>query len=118
MKPLSFASCFLAWVISSVLTVLDGIALRAVAVELAVLITNTVPIEQQAERGWFLYQILPAVDKFTVAILGVAALVLVLSFDYIYRAALAKGVLKKRFGVITAVQVGVLVGCGIVILIL
>ena len=118
MKLLSFVTLRLAWLISVVLTVLDGIALRMVAVELAVLITNSVPIEQQAERGWFLYRILPAVDKFAVAILGVAALVLVLSFEYIYRAALAKGMLRKRFSIITAVQVGVLVGCGIVILML
>jgi len=89
-----------------------------VAGGLIVWIADTVPVEEQAERGWFLNRTIPAVDKFALAILGFAALALVLAFEYIYRAALAKGVLWKRFGVITAIQVGILAVCGIVILVL
>jgi hypothetical protein len=117
MRALSYALLYLAWIISSMLTVLDCIALRMVAGELAALIADTVPMERQAERGWFLYQTLPAVDKFAIAILGLAALASVLAFDYIYRAARKQGVLGKRFGVITAVQVGILAVCGVVVII-
>jgi hypothetical protein len=118
MKLLSLVSPYLAWFVSSVLVVIDGIALRTAAAEIAAWIADAVPREQQAERGWFLFQAIPAADKCAVAILGVAALALVLSLDFIYRAARAKGVLWRRFGVITAIQVAVLAGCGIVILVL
>jgi hypothetical protein len=118
MKPLTSVLPYLAWIVSGILTVLDWMALRELVVAIAVKIAKTVPMEKQIERGWFLHSIIPVVDRSAVLVLGVIGLALVLSFDYIYRTGLAKGVLRKRFGLITAIQVGVWVMCQGVILII
>jgi hypothetical protein len=118
MKLLSLVALRLAWLLSVVLIVLDGLALRMVVIDLAAAIADAAPTEQQAERGWFLYHSIPAVDKFAVLVIGLAALASAIWFDYVYRAAQAKGTLRRRFGVITAIQASILVGCGIVILVL
>ena len=118
MKLLSSVTIRLVWLISLALTLLDGLALRAVVIDLAAVIAGAAPMERQAERGWFLYHTIPAVDKFAVLVFGLAAFALVIWFDYTYRAAHANGTLKRRFSVVTAVQVGVLVVCGIALLVL
>ena len=117
MKPLTSVLPYLAWIVSGVLTILDWMALRELVVAIAVKIAKTVPIEEQIERGWFLHSIIPVVDRSAILVLGIIGLGLVLAFDYIYRTGLAKGVLRKRFGLITAIQVGVWVMCQGVILI-
>ena len=88
-----------------------------IAGQSAAVIADAAPMERQAQRGWFLYHIIPAVYKFAVLVFGLAAFALVIWFDYTYRAAQAKGTLKRRFGVITAVQLCILVGCAIVLLV-
>jgi len=111
LKPPTSILPYLAWIISGVLTILDWMALRELVIAITVKIAKTVPMEKQIERGWFLHSIIPVVDRSAVLVLGIIGLGLVLSLDYIYRAGLAKGVLRKRFGLVTAIQVGVWVVC-------
>ena len=109
---------YLAWIISSALTALDWAVLRTTTVAIADAISKAVPIEQQAQRGWLLQWAVAAVDQFAVFGFGVIALGLVISFDYVYRTGLAKGTLKKRFGIVTAARVAVLVICAMVLFVL
>jgi hypothetical protein len=118
MKLLSSVTIRLAWLVSLALTVLDGLALRTMVVDLAAAMADAAPMERQVQRGWFLYHMIPAVDKFSILVIGLAAFASVIWFDYVYRAAHANRTLKRRFSVVTAVQVGVLIVCGIVILVL
>lgn len=108
----------LAWVISSVLTVVDAVVLRTAVAATAGAIYRAIPIEVQSQRGWLLRWPVSAVDTFAIFCLSAAALGLVVSLDYVYQRAQAKGVLRTRFTIITTVQAAVLVLCGFLLLVL
>ena len=62
----------------------------------------------QIERQWFVRWPAAAVGKFALAILGIAAMLVVMALDYVYRDGIIKGTIKKRFVTVTAIQVGIL----------
>lgn len=118
MKYLSPVLPFLAWLFSSVLIVPDWVAVRELVVVASMRVTGTVSFERQAESGWFVHSIVPAVDRFAVLVFGVVGLALVLAFDYIYRAAWKKARLMRQFSLITGIQVGVFLTCRVLLIIL
>jgi hypothetical protein len=77
-----------------------------------VVIANAVPIESQIRNHWYLRWTVPAVDNFALAILGLCAFLSICILDYYYQAGLLKGVIRKRFGLATTMQVGILVISG------
>ena len=108
MKPVQFIPFYLLWILSSVLSVLDWFALRAATTAVAAAIAAAVPQEKQIEMQWNLAYPVAALDKFAMVIFGIAAMVSVMSFDYLYRDAIVKGRTKRRFVTVTAIQVGLL----------
>lgn len=116
MRPVQFIPFYLLWIISSALSVLDWMALRGATVALADLIERLVPIERQIESGWYLRWVVRAANPCSLAFFSIFAVVSILGFDYLYRNAIEKGTIKKRFTVVTGIQVGILVLCGIVLL--
>jgi hypothetical protein len=115
-KPVQFIPFYLLWIISSALSVLDWIALRGATVALVDLIDRSVPIERQIERGWYLRWVTRAANPCSLAIFSVFAVLSIIGFDYLYRTAIEKGTIKKRFALVTGIQVGILALCGIVLL--
>lgn len=96
----------LLWLISAALTVVTIAALRRLLLRAAIAL---------AERGGGLYGTGPvdhwtveAVDQFGILILGAAGLVFVLVCEPFYRSGLRRGRLWRRFGIVTAVQVALL----------
>jgi hypothetical protein len=108
----------LTWLISGALTVLDWAVLRTTFIAIAEAINQAIPIEQQMASGWRLRWIVPAVDRLTIFVLGIVTLGVVLGLDALYRAAAEVGKLKRRFVIVTAIQVAVFVVCSIILFIL
>ena len=117
MKPVQFVPFYLLWIISSALSVLDWMALRGATVALADLVDRLVPIERQIESGWYLRWVVRAANPCSLAFFSIFAVVSILGFDYLYRNAIEKGTIKKRFALVTGIQVGILALCGIVLLV-
>ena len=117
MKPVQFIPFYLLWIISSALSVVDWIALRGATVALADLIERLVPVERQIESGWYLRWMVRAANPCSLAFFSIFAVISILGFDYLYRSAIEKGTIKKRFALVTGIQVGILVLCGIVLLV-
>jgi hypothetical protein len=117
MRPVQFIPFYLLWIISSALSVLNWLALRAATVALVDWIERLVPMERQIERGWYLRWVTRAADPCSLAVFSIFALASIIGFDYLYRAAIEKGTIKKRFGLVTGIQAGILVACGIVLLV-
>jgi hypothetical protein len=111
MKLLSPALPYLAWPISAVLTILDWVAVRELIIAISIRATEIVPLEQQVQSGFLHKWVVPAVDGFGILVCGIVSFVLVLAFEPIYRRAQEQGVLAKRFALITATQVVVIVVC-------
>jgi len=118
MKPLQFVPFYLLWIISSALSILDWMVLRAGIVAIADAIERAVPMEVQIERQWYLRWVVRAADPCSLAFFSIFALASIISFDYMYRTAIEKGTIKKRFGLVTSIQAGILVVCAIILLIL
>ena len=112
LNPIQFASFSVLWMISGALSVLDWLTLRSAITDVAAVIANSVPIEFQIRNHWYLRWTVPAVDKFALAFLGLCAFLSICVLDYYYRAGLLKGAIKKRFGLVTTIQVGILVISG------
>jgi len=108
---LAVISPYLAWIVSFVLAILNWIALRNFVRAVAVKYLVTMPTEQRVERRIFPNLIMPAVDSIAALALGVMAFGLVIALEYMYREAAASGMLRKRFLLVTAAQVGVIVAC-------
>ena len=115
-RPVQFLPFYLLWIISSALSVLDWMALRGATVALVDLIDRLVPIERQIESGWYLRWATRAANPCSLAVFSVFAVISILGFDYLYRAAIEKGTIKKRFALVTGIQVGILAICGLVLL--
>jgi hypothetical protein len=118
MKLLDSVLPILAWLVSIILTILDWLAVRELVVAIAIRATQAVPMEQQIKRGWFVHNIIPAIDRFAVLGCGVIGFGLVMVFEYIYRNAQAKGVLARRFCLFTGIQVGVYIVCRVLVFVL
>jgi hypothetical protein len=112
LNPMQFVSFSVLWMISGALSVLDWLTLRSAITNVAVVSANAVPIESQIRNHWYLRWTVPAVDNFALAILGLCAFLSICILDYYYQAGLLKGEIKKRFGLVTTIQVGILVISG------
>ncbi|MBL7200362.1 MAG: hypothetical protein ISS56_09455 [Anaerolineae bacterium] len=109
LKPKQVFLFYVLWILSAILCVLDALSLRSAITAVAAAIANAVPIEVQIERQWHLRWTVGAVDKFALAILGIAAVLGIIALDGVYRGAVFKGSIKKRFATVTAIQAGVLI---------
>jgi hypothetical protein len=113
MKLLSPVLPYVAWLVSSLFTLLDWIAFRELLITVSMRATEIVPFEEQVLSGFLHKWALPAVDGFGVLLCGVAAFALVLAYEPIYTKAREQGILGKRFSQITVVQVTVLIVSGL-----
>jgi hypothetical protein len=109
MRPVQFVSFYLLWIVSSALSVLDWFLLRSALTAVASAIANAIPMEVQIRRQWYARWVVRAVDPCATAVLSVLLLVSIILFDYLYRAAIEKGTIKKRFSTVTGIQVGILI---------
>ena len=108
LKPAQLLPFYLLWLVSSILSIADWLLMRAAASATAVLIAASVPIQRQIEGRWYLRWVPPAVDKIALLVFGIAAVLSIMTFEYVYRDAFIKNKIRRRFAVITAVQVGLL----------
>lgn len=108
LKPRQFLPFYGLWLISAALSIADWLLLRAALTAIAAAIADSVPIEKQISGHWYLRWMVEAVDKFAWLILGIIAVLSVMSFEFIYRTGLIKGKIKKRFATVTGIQVGLL----------
>ena len=99
------------WIASSLLSVLDWVALRAAITAIAAVTVGSVPIEWQIEHQWYLRWTVRALDPCNVAILTTLAFLSVIGFHTLYREAIWRRRIRKTFITVTAIQAGiVLVG--------
>jgi hypothetical protein len=91
MRPIQFVPFYLLWIVSSALSVLDWFLLRSALTAVASAIANAIPMEVQIRRQWYARWVVRAVDPCATAVLSVLLLVSIILFDYLYRAAIAKG---------------------------
>lgn len=117
MKPLRSVLYYVLWFVSSVVSIADWIALRAMITSVAAAIGGQIPMEFQVEHQWYVHWTVAAVDPCFVAILTLLALMSIIGLDYLYQDAVIKGTIRKRFGIVTAIQVGVLIVSYIAVLI-
>jgi hypothetical protein len=115
-KPVQFIPFYLLWIISSALSIVDWMALRGATVALVDLIDRLVPVERQIESGWYLRWVTRAANPCSLTVFGILAVVSIFAIDYLYRTAIEKGTIKKRFALVTGIQVGILALCGFVLL--
>ena len=109
LKPRQFLPFYGLWLISAVLSIADWLMLRAGLTAIAAAIADAVPIEKQISGHWYLRWVVEAVDKFAWLILGIMAMLSVMFFEFTYHTGLIKGKIKKRFAIVTGVQVGLLI---------
>ena len=102
---------YLAWLFSIALTFLDWMALRALVRTVAIEYFEAIPTAQRVEQRLHPSLIIPAIDRIMILVMGVLALGLVFAIEHVYRTAANEGMLKKRFIQTTALQVGVLIVC-------
>ena len=100
---------YLLWIVSAILSILDWFALRSAVTAVAVAIAASIPMEVQIERQWYVRWPAAAVDKFAMACFGILAMLAIMSLEWIYRTGFIKGTIKKRFAIVAAIQVGLLV---------
>ena len=115
LKPRQFFPFYGLWLISAALSIADWLILRAALTSVAAAIADSVPIERQISGNWYLRWMVEAVDKFAWLILGILAMLSVMSFEFIYRTGLIKGKIKRRFATVTSIQVSLLILSQVVI---
>ncbi|MBN1249675.1 MAG: hypothetical protein JXC32_18575 [Anaerolineae bacterium] len=105
-RALQQALALVLWLVSSALTVVIIAALRRFLLRAAIALSErtgglhgTGPVDHWTVE---------AVDQFGVLVLGAAGLVFVLVSEPLYRHGLQRGRLWQRFGIVTAVQLGLL----------
>lgn len=118
LKPVQYLPFYVLWIISSVLSVVDLMLLRGATIAVADAIERAVPIEVQIERQWYLRWVVRAANPCSLAVYSVFAFASIISFDYLYHDAIAKGKIRKRFGLVTAIQAGIAVVCALLMAIL
>jgi hypothetical protein len=109
LRPLQFIPFYLLWIVSGALTIITGLVARQAITAVTAALGEAVPMEWQIEREWFTRWIVRAVDPFAIAILSVLAFSTIIALDYLYRNAILKKTVKKTFGIVTAVQLGILI---------
>jgi hypothetical protein len=97
------------WIVSTLLSLLDWAAIRAAFTAVVAVVVGWVPIEWQIENRWYLRWTARAADPCIVAVLTLLAFPSLIGFDYLYRDAIWKGTIRKKFAVVTGIQVGILV---------
>jgi hypothetical protein len=115
LKPKQVLLFYALMILSGILCVLDALALRSAISAVVAAIANAIPMEVQIERQWYLKWTVGTVDKFALAILGIAAVLGIMALDYVYHDALFKGRIKKRFATVTAIQAGVLIVSALIV---
>jgi hypothetical protein len=111
LEPRQIALFYGLWILSGALSLLDWVALRAAISALVTTIANAIPIEYQIEHQWYARWTVRAADPCAIAILTVLAFASIIALDFMYRDAIWKGTIKKRFGIVTAVQMGIAAVC-------
>ena len=111
LEPRQTALFYALWIVSVALTVLDWVALRAASTAVVAAIADAIPIEYQIERQWYARWTVRAADPCAIAILTLLAFASIVTFDFLYRDAIWKGTIVKKFGIVTAVQVGIAAVC-------
>jgi hypothetical protein len=114
LKPRQYLTFYLLWIASGILCVFDALATRSAITAIAAAMASAIPMEIQIQRQWYLRWPVRAVNQFAWAIVGIGAVVAIMALDYVYRTAILKGVIKKRFATVTAIQVGILIVAEIV----
>ena len=109
---------YLAWLVSSALTVLCWAVLRTTTMAAAGAARRALAESADPETARRLRWAVAAVDPFTVFGLGLLGLGLVLAFEYIYRKAHRQGRLWRTFGLVTGIQAGLLLVCALVLALL
>jgi hypothetical protein len=117
LEPRQIALFYALWLLSIALSLLDWFALRAAITAVVATIANAIPIEYQIEHQWYARWTVRAADPCAVATLTVLAFASIIALDFVYRDAIWKGTIKKRFGVVTAVQVGIAAVCWLAIVV-
>jgi len=117
LKPIQYIPFYLLWGVSGALCVLDWLLARTAITSVVSAIANTIPMEKQIERQWFVRWPVAALDKLVVVILGIAAMVVFMALNYVYQKALIEGTMKKRFAIVTGIQAGILALSALAILI-
>jgi hypothetical protein len=115
LEPRQIALFYGLWILSIVLSILDWVALRAAISTVTAAIVNAIPIEFQIQHQWYARWTARAADPCAIAILTVLAFASIIVFDFVYREAIWKGTIKRTFGVVTAVQVGIAAVCWLAI---
>jgi len=87
---------FLLWLISLALVILDVFVARGLLMRIAGL------------TRWNMW-VLGAIDRFGFFIIGIVGFCFALFFEYYYRRGAKKGLLWKRFGIVTIAQLALLV---------
>ena len=108
LKPIQFIPFYLLWGFSGALCVLDWLVARTAITSVASAIADTIPMEKQIERQWFVRWPVAALDKVVLVILGITAMVVFMGLNYVYQKALIEGTIKKRFATVTGIQAGIL----------
>lgn len=111
LEPRQIALFYALWIVSVALSLLDWVALRAASTAVVAAIASAIPIEYQIEHQWYARWTVRAADPCAIAILTVLAFASIVVFDFMYRDAIWKGTIAKKFGIVTAVQVGIAAVC-------
>lgn len=109
MRPLQFIPFYLFWMVSSSLSILDGFVLRSAITGIATVIGKAVPMEWQIEHQWYMRWVVRAVDPLAIAILTILVFASIIVFDYLYRSAIEKGTIKRKFVLVTIIQASLLI---------
>ena len=115
LEPRQIALFYGLWILSIVLSILDWVVLRAAISAVTAAIVHAIPIEFQIQHQWYARWTMRAADPCALAILTVLTFASIIIFDFMYRDAIWKGTIKKRFGIVTAVQVGIAAVCWLAI---
>ena len=93
-RVLLYGLCYLLWIVSVALGVLDMILIRELLGRLSVLLMADIWVSA-------------VVDKFALLILGLAWLVFAIASENYYRKGVGEGNLAKRFGLVVAAELSV-----------
>ncbi len=110
LRPLEFIPFYLLWIVSGALTIIDGLLLRQAVTAVAAALGQVVPMTWQVEHHWYVRWVVRAVDPLATAILTIAVFAAIIILDYLYRNAIIKKTIKKTFALVTAIQLGLLIG--------
>jgi hypothetical protein len=109
LQPRQLLSYWGMWIGSSILSLADWWTLRLALTSLASWIAVAVPMDVQIERQWYLRWVTAASRPFAWVCFGILAILSIIGFEALYRDGLIRGKARRRFAVVTSIQVGLLV---------